>query len=222
MEDEKSYKTEDDINFKKYIKKNQLEYYDQYNLIDKRNDEDLICPICYYILKEPINCSDKKNSHSFCKKCIDKYLEERNKCPICKLNFEYKINNEIYNKLNKILFECMFKNEGCNEIISYSEYLNHINNCKYNNKYECSIKKYNYERKEIEKCNYIGNKTNMDIHFKLCAYNNFKCKFCNENIYQMNLEEHIINKCRFGITNYENGDKYIGEKQNNIEEGYGI
>ena len=38
----------------------------------------------------------------------------------------------------------------------------------------------------------------------------------------MNLEEHIINKCRFGITNYENGDKYIGEKQNNIEEGYGI
>ena len=223
MEDEKSFQTEDDIYFKKYIKINQIEYYSQDNLIDKKNNEDLICPICYCILKEPINCSDNKNSHSFCKICIDKYLENKDKCPTCKLNFEYKINNEIYNKLNKLLFECVFKNEGCNEIISYSEYLNHINNCKYNNmRYECAIKKYNYERKEFEECGYIGNKINMNKHFKLCGYNNLKCKFCNENIYQMNLEEHIINKCKFVIINDKNCNKYIGEKSNNIKDGYGI
>ena len=223
MEDEKSFQTEDDIYFKKYIKINQIEDYSQDNLIDKKNSEDLICPICYCILKEPINCSDNKNSHSFCKKCIDKYLENKDKCPTCKLNFEYKINNEIYNKLNKLLFKCIFKNEGCNEIISYSEYLNHINNCKYNNmRYRCAVKKYNYERKEFEECGYIGNKINMNKHFKLCGYNNLKCKFCNENIYQMNLEEHIINKCKFGIINDKNGDKYIGIKQNNKREGYGI
>ena len=133
MEDEKSLQTEDDIHFKKYINKNIIEYYSQYHLIDKRNNEDLLCPKYYYILKEPINCSDNKNFHSFCEKCIDKYLEDKSKCPIYKLNFEYKINNDIYFKLNKLLFECINKNEGCNEIISYSEYLNHINNCIYNN-----------------------------------------------------------------------------------------
>ena len=219
MEDEKSFQTEGDIYFKKYtIKINQMEYYSQDNLIDKKNNEDLICPICYYILKEPKNCSVNKNSHSFCKKCIDKYLENKDKCPTCKLNFEYKINNEIYNKLNKLLFECVFKNEGCNEIISYSEYLNHINNCKYDNiRYKYGVKKYNYERKEFEECGYIGNKINMNKHFKLCGYNNLKCIICNENIYQMNLEEHVINKCKFGIINDKNGDKYIGIKQIIIE-----
>ena len=57
MEDEKSFQTKDDIYFKKYIKISQIEYYSQDNLIDKKNNEDLICPICYYILKEPKNCS---------------------------------------------------------------------------------------------------------------------------------------------------------------------
>ena len=36
--------------------------------------------------------------------------------------------------------------------ISYSEYFRHINNCKYNNIYECQIKKYNYETKVFEIC----------------------------------------------------------------------
>ena len=51
MEDEKSLQIEDDIHFKKYINKNIIEYYSQYHLIDKRNNEDLLCPKCYYILK---------------------------------------------------------------------------------------------------------------------------------------------------------------------------
>ena len=38
----------------------------------------------------------------------------------------------------------------------------------------------------------------------------------------MNLEEHMNNKCKFGIIKYPNGDKYIGEKQKDKKEGYGI
>ena len=136
MEDEKSFQTEDDIYFKKYIKINQIEDYSQDNLIDKKNSEDLICPICYCILKEPINCSDNKNAHYFCKECIDIFLKESNKCPTCKQNFEYKINEKLKTELKELSFKCMFKNEGCNDIIPYSEYLNHINNCKYTNRYE--------------------------------------------------------------------------------------
>ena len=117
----------------------------------------------------------------------------------------------------------MFKSDGCNDIVSYLDYLNHINHCKFNNNtYECNIKKYNYERKKFEKCGYMNNKINIEKHFKLCAYINYKCIFCNINILQMNLEEHIQNNCKFGIINYPNGNKYIGEKNNNIKEGYGI
>ena len=40
----------------------------------------------------------------------------------------------------------------CNDIIPYSEYLNHIKECKYNNiKYECQIKKYSFKKPILRK-----------------------------------------------------------------------
>ena len=119
MEDLKE--TEKDINtnilgqdFKLYFKSiAQINHYDQNNLINKENVEDLLCPICFYIYNSPESCSDKNNSHTFCKDCINNYLKSKNNCPICKLNFEHKIKEEIYNKLNKCQFQCAFKNEGC-------------------------------------------------------------------------------------------------------------
>ena len=171
--------------FKKYsICINQVHFYDSDNLINKENTEDLICPICFYIYNNPKSCSDKKNSHSYCKECIDNYSKDNNNtCPTCKLNFEYKIRNEINDELNKLSFQCMFKNKGCEEIKSYSEYLEHINNCKYFiGEYECNIKKYNYNKKEFEKCGYIGNKKDIENHLKICGFINYKCLFFNENI----------------------------------------
>ena len=133
-----------------YIKYNtDYLFYDREDLID--NNEDLICPICLFILKNPVNCSDRQNSHSFCEDCIGKYFLENNTCPICKNIFEYKINNDIKKSLDKLVFKCKFKTEGCNHIMPYSEYLNHIKECKYNNiKYECQIKKYNYKKKNLK------------------------------------------------------------------------
>ena len=207
----------------KYVKPYNNLIYSIDDLIDKDGIEDLICPICLQILKNPVCCSDKINSHPFCKDCIDEFLKEKNKCPICKLLFEYKNNKNIIDKLNMLSFHCMFKNEGCNEILSYSEYLNHINNCKYNdNKYECQIGKYNYENKEFEKCSFIGNNEEIKKHFNLCAFYKNKCLFCNKYILQMNLEEHMENECIFGIIKYESGNIYIGEKKNNLKNGYGI
>ena len=207
--------------FLKFTEKEKIEFYSQDNLIDIKDAEDLICPICLFILKDPISCSDKENGHSFCKKCIDNYLKGNNKCPTCKLNFTYKINNQIKDLLNNIPFRCMFRSEGCNDIISYTEYLNHINNCNYNNKYICKIKKYNHTKKNFEICGYTGNKNEIIKHFKICAFNSNLCIFCDEFIFQMDLENHMKIKCKFGIINYSNKDKYIGEKENNIREGYG-
>ena len=38
----------------------------------------------------------------------------------------------------------------------------------------------------------------------------------------MDIEEHVTNECKIRFEKYENGDKYIGEKVNNLKEGYGI
>ena len=93
-----------DLSLKKHIKQIQTSVYSKENVIEKDNIEDLICPICFNILKNPISCSNNKNAHSFCKKCIDQYLKEKDKCPICKLDFKYKINDELNNSFNKIYF----------------------------------------------------------------------------------------------------------------------
>ena len=191
-------KNEDDINFDKYIKIKQIVFYSMDNLIEKENKEDLMCPICYFVLNNPISCSYKNNSHSFCKDCIDTYLKEKNKCPSCKSIFEYKVNNDIKNELNKLQFHCEFQNKGCDIKLSYSEYLTHINNCKYNNiRCTCNVKKYNFKKKQFEECNFIGSNEEMKKHFNLCGHIKCRCRFCKENILQMNLEEHMKNKCKF-------------------------
>ena len=200
---------EKNIYFKNFVKRNVVNFYKPEDLISDTNVENIICPICYFVLNEPINCSDNKNSHYFCKECIDIFLKESNKCPTCKQNFEYKINEKLKTELKELSFKCMFKNEGCNDIIPYSEYLNHINNCKYTNRYECQIKKYNYYKKEFEKCGHIGNKMNLDKHYKLCAFIQYKCIFCNESILKIDIKEHVKNKCKLGIYKYINNEKYI-------------
>jgi len=175
---------EQDI-FEKCAKNYKILFYGLDNLILKDNLEDFTCPICLYVLKDPMSCSDNKNSHSFCKECIERYKHENNNysCPTCKQIFQNKINNNIIESLNKLSFNCYFKNEGCNKIISYSDYLNHINNCEYNNiKYECQIKRYNFKKKKFELCGVKDNKTNIENHLKSCALMELNCLFCNEDI----------------------------------------
>ena len=89
-------------------------YYYRENVIEKDIDtSDLICPICYNILKQPRFCSLNKNSHPFCKECIDYHLEKTNECPLCKQNFENKNKNDFEKKLHKLDFKCLFFKEGC-------------------------------------------------------------------------------------------------------------
>ena len=213
----------------KYLKENVIRniicYYSSDNLEDQENIDGLICQICLCILNEPLNCSDRKNSHSFCKECINDYisLKGKNECPTCKQNFEFKINNEKINELEKLSFKCKFNNKGCTAILSFSEYLNHINNCEYNDgKYKCNIMKYIYQDKEFKKCEFLGNRIDIENHFISCAYKGFKCNFCDKFVLNMELEEHAKVKCKFGIFNYPSGNKYVGFKSENLKIDYGI
>ncbi|XP_032425047.1 nuclear factor 7, ovary-like [Xiphophorus hellerii] len=48
-----------------------------------RSDDDLCCPVCVEIFKDPVILSC---SHSFCKECLQKYWREKpgRECPVCK------------------------------------------------------------------------------------------------------------------------------------------
>ena len=102
MEDLNNQSTQYDLSFNKYIKRNLKLLYNKDNVIEKDNIEDFICQICFYVLKDPISCSNNKKAHSFCKRCIDQYLKENNKCINFKINYKYKKNNELINSLNKL------------------------------------------------------------------------------------------------------------------------
>ena len=67
-------------------------YYNRENVIEKEIDiSNLICPKCYYILKQPRFCSSNNNSHSFCKECIDIYLESIINVQYVKIYLKIKI-----------------------------------------------------------------------------------------------------------------------------------
>ena len=197
-EDLNSLLNEYDIDMNEFIISD-FGFYNRDNLVNNDNVNlfDLTCPICLNILKSPKSCSSYNNSHSFCNYCINKYLEDNNRCPICKNIFLYQINNEIYYLLDKLLFKCTFYKEGCKEIINYSDYFNHINNCKFktNILYECQIKKYNYANKTFDKCLFKGNIKEIENHFKSCAFSKYKCIFCEDDIIKINLEKHVEIKC---------------------------
>jgi len=83
IEDSNISSNQTDIYFNKYIKPYEIKVYSVNNLTNDEKIEKIICPICFYVLKNPISCSDTINSHTFCKECIDKVLKESNKCPKC-------------------------------------------------------------------------------------------------------------------------------------------
>ena len=213
------------IDIKKYISLiKPTNTYNRENVIKRGELFDLSCPICLNLLNNPISCSSNENSHSFCKECIDYYLKNNNCCPICKCNFEYKIKEKVKKMLVKLLFRCIYYKEGCKKIISYAEYLKHINECEYKNKnclYECLVEKYNYDDICFEECKFSGNMEKIKEHFKNCAFSKFKCLFCNYYVLSINLKYHMQKYCKFKIINYENGEKYVGEIKNHKREGYG-
>lgn len=202
--------------------------YDRNYVIDNGNDNiaNLICPICYDIINNPISCSEKENSHSFCKECINSYFKksDKDKCPMCKNNFEHKTNKKLEDELSKLSFQCIYNKEGCNKIIPYKDYFKHIYICKYSNYLNvCKVEKYNNKNKFFVSCDFKGNNSQIEEHFKKCALFEYNCSFCNKTILRINLKEHMEKECKkIGFLSTKYDLKYAGECREGKSNGYGI
>ena len=84
--------------------------------------DNIICSICQGILYNPVQCSKCQNC--FCKKCIEKWKLQSNKCPFKCEKSVYKSNRFITNILAKLIFKC--KN-GCNAEVEYEKIKVHYN-----------------------------------------------------------------------------------------------
>ena len=181
--------------------------------INEDNLDELICPICLNILRDPKCCSSNDNSHSFCKICIEKYMEKSKNCPSCRQNFEYKNNDKINKLLYKLNFKCIYNDKGCKEIISYLNYQNHLQNCQYRECfYECQVDKYYYSFNNFRKCNYKGNMKTMIDHFDNCEFSYVNCMFCSKIITRIKAKEHYQKECNVEIVIEKNGYNHFKKK----------
>ena len=145
--------------------------------------DSLTCAICSKILREPKMCM--KCQKIFCKKCIDNYPNNKEKCP-------YNCNDPIYKDpattigiLSKTQYEC----KNCGNIIFYGDIQSHLNSkCENKLKIEKNLNenknKKNEEKRlikikpeEVENLNNKGKKIDFIKSKKIILINFFLITF---------------------------------------------
>ena len=167
-------------------------------LIDLEKQEKLLpilkCKICENILLNPYDCS--KCGNTFCFNCINKLKKLNKNCPFGCSDYEISPSSLAIKKfLENLKFNCLNKDNGCNEIINYNDLENHDNNCKFREticpNIQCG--------KKIQ-WNLLKNHLQNECEFSL-----FECQFCGIKLTRKELIKHskicgIVSK-EFNIRN---------------------
>ena len=98
-------------------------------LISNKELESMIsCYVCINCKKVPLNpqkCCNPKCSAFFCDGC---FKINNDSCPGCYTkNSKKPISKELEQLFSILKFECVHKNEGCQSLISLSNYQDHLN-----------------------------------------------------------------------------------------------
>jgi hypothetical protein len=107
----------------------------------KQSLEDFMCSICQNLLVSPVCC--KLCDTLYCAECLNSWIMSNpsNKCPHCRTQHNYEMASRIImNLLNKIKLKCLNFTLGCEEIVLYEGYPNHLNSCKYRDKFQRKVK----------------------------------------------------------------------------------
>ncbi|KAL4455349.1 hypothetical protein ABPG74_012501 [Tetrahymena malaccensis] len=147
--------------------------------VSTENIDFVKCAICMHIYQNPIACGNCLNH--FCTVCIREWLVRHpNTCPLCKNFREMRCVPMLKNMLDKLMFFCTNKKNGCEEIIRYEQVIKHEESCEY----------------KIEICPILGCgqqmiKKILDKHIQEeCEYVLSKCRWCELQIKKNIIEEH--------------------------------
>lgn len=102
---------------------------------EKKDYEDLICPICTQLMKP---CIQFPCCHEFCSTCVDQLISQSiNKCPLCREVFQNmhemadNRNFKAERKVDQIRVACIYKDFGCTKDFKINEIEIHEENCEF-------------------------------------------------------------------------------------------
>ena len=150
-------------------------------------DKNFFCPICTYVLKDPVQCH---NQHYFCRSCITKHLKNSQTCPVCmeKLTEEAlsKPPRIVQDYLDGLVIDCEHSERGCTNLFELGRLEAHVSECVYR-PVTCPN----------EKCDTIVNQADLDEHTsEVCEYREVYCEECDDKMSVKKFEKHgcVISK----------------------------
>lgn len=99
-------------------------------------DEELLCPICSFILEDPVQAPDCE--HAFCKLCINQWLKLQRICPVDRTSIHpidlKPVPRILKNLLSKLKITCDHAANGCKSYVRLENLNNHSQECEFNPK----------------------------------------------------------------------------------------
>lgn len=106
------------------------------NRFEGNVDEELICPICSFILEDPVQAPDCE--HAFCKLCINQWLKLQSICPVDRAPIQpinlKPVPRILKNLLSKLRLSCDHASYGCNAFVRLENLSSHSQECEFNPK----------------------------------------------------------------------------------------
>ena len=183
-------------------------------------NEDLHCPICTNVLKQPVHCVS--NEHYFCKACITRHLENDEKCPCCMeiLSFEdlKPPSRFVTNRLSQLTIHCDNSDRGCQELVGLGDLSSHIKSCGFSS-VVCSN----------EGCSLIMNKKEQHHHeTATCHFLKIKCSECGELKKEVEEMKKSLKEVKAQLSDMESVKEFfcpmtieLMDKMKDVEEAFG-
>lgn len=99
-------------------------------------DEELLCPICSFILEDPVQAPDCE--HAFCKLCINQWLNVQRICPVDRASIHpidlKPVPRILKNLLSKLKITCDHTAFGCTSYVRLENLNHHSQECEFNPK----------------------------------------------------------------------------------------
>lgn len=153
---------------------------DQARRISEKVDESLLCGICQEIPFKPEECSTCQNL--FCSECIRAWIEKKAKCPFdCPLPFQGNRPHKLIRQaLGGLKYYCIYKQNGCEEVISMDGIENHERKCGFA-KISCPFSK---------ECKDEMLRKDLEEHKEKCVYVLTQCEKCLFEISRKEIKNH--------------------------------